>query len=328
MDKLSIGVIGTGHMGQNHVRVLSESAHFDLIGIHDADPVQAEKVAARYGTVYVPDMEELLYHVKAVVIAVPSSLHKEIGLQAAEHGVHALIEKPLATNSADARKLTDAFAAKGLKLSVGHIERFNPVIQELEKMLQNEQAFYLEAQRFGPFSGSGRISDVGVIEDLMIHDVDLICHLMEPYQVKTIQGWGEKVCSGKTDFATCVLHFDSNAHAVIQASRVSQDKERSICIHTAESTIRANLLLRTLTVSKNTGILIDGIHDTTYRQDGILQKIFVPIREPLAAELTAFYEAVMQDTPVEVDGEAGIRAVTICEQAQNFVQINNGGNPL
>lgn len=326
MDKLPIGVIGTGHMGQNHMRNLSGDPHFDLVGICDADPVRAAEAAAKYSTAAIPSTEELLSRVKAVVVAVPSSLHKEVGLRVAEHGVHALIEKPLATNSADARMLTDAFASRGLKLAVGHIERFNPVVRELEKLLDNEQVFYLEAQRFGPFEGSGRISDVSVVEDLMIHDVDLICHLMEPHRVKAIRGWGEKVRSGRIDFATCVLRFDANAHAVIHASRVSQDKERCLCIHTAESTIRADLLQRTLTVSKSTGLLSGGAHDTTYRQDGVVQKIFVPIREPLITELLDFYEAVVQDRPAGVGGEAGTRAVEICEQVHNCALKNNGGN--
>lgn len=328
IDKLPIGVIGTGHMGQNHVRNLSADTHFDLIGIYDVDSVQATNIAAKYGTTATLNLEELLSRVRAVVVAVPSSLHKEIGLKVAEHGVHALIEKPLATNSSDAQVLIDAFASRGLKLAVGHIERFNPVVQELEKLLHDEQQFYLEAQRFSPFGGSGRILDVSVIEDLMIHDVDLICHLMEPHQVSAVQGWGERICSNRIDFATCVLCFDANAHAVIQASRVSQDKERNICIHTAESTIRADLMLRTLTVSKNTGVLMGKIHDASYRQDGVLQRIFVPIKEPLASELTAFYEAVMQDMPIVVGGETGLRAIKICEQVQNCILMNNGGKNL
>lgn len=330
MDKLPIGVIGTGNMGQNHVRNLSADARFDLVGVYDADPAQAAAIAAKYGTTAMPSLEALLSRVKAAVVAVPSILHKEVGLCVAEHGVHALIEKPLATNSADAQILADAFAARKLKLAVGHIERFNPVVRELEKLLDNEQVFFLEAQRFSPYNGSGRITDVSVIEDLLIHDVDLIYHLMKPHQIRAIQGWGEKIRSDKTDFVTCVLCFDANAHAVIHASRVAQDKERNICIHTETSTIRADLLLRTLTVSKNTGILIDGAHETTYRQDGVLQKIFVPIKEPLKSELTAFYEAVALDKPVEVDGEVGIRALKICEQVKNHVLINdnNGGNNL
>ena len=143
MEKLPIGVIGTGHMGRNHVRNLSEEDRFDLVGIYDTDLAQAEKIASLYGTCAFATLEDLLDQVKAVVIAVPSSIHKEIGLIVAAHNVHALIEKPLATNSKDAQEIADAFSARGLKLAVGHIERFNPVIHELDKLINNERIFYV-----------------------------------------------------------------------------------------------------------------------------------------------------------------------------------------
>ena len=322
MEKLPIGVIGTGHMGRNHVRNLSEEDRFDLVGIYDTDLAQAEKIATLYGTSAFATLEDLLDQVKAVVVAVPSSIHKEIGLIVAAHNVHALIEKPLATNSKDAQEIADAFSARGLKLAVGHIERFNPVIQELDKLISNERIFYVEVHRYSPFSGCGRIGDVSMIEDLMIHDIDLVCHLMEPYQVTAVHGLGERIKSNYVDFASCTLDFNANAHAVISASRVSQDKERSICIHTADSCIYADLLLRSLSVTKNTDMLLDGAHETSYRQNGIVEKVFVPIQEPLKLELMAFYEAVIHGTPVVVTGEVGIRAIQICEKVSRSANIS------
>lgn len=314
MEQLAIGVIGTGHMGRNHVRALSEEGRFLLSGIYDKDLSQGEEIAAQYGTRAFDDLDALLEQVEAVVVAVPSSLHKEIGLAVAEHNVHALIEKPLATNSKDAQDIVDAFSERGLKLAVGHIERFNPVIQELDKLINNKQIFYIEAHRYSPFGGSGRIQDVSVIEDLMIHDVDLVCHMMEPYSVTSVHGLGEQIKSGCVDFASCSLDFDANAHAIINASRVSQEKERSICIHTADSCIYADLLMRSLTISQNTDMLLGGVHETSYRQNGIVQKIFVPIQEPLKLELISFYEAVVHNEPIVVTGEVGIRAIQICEE--------------
>lgn len=311
---MKIGVIGTGHMGRNHVRALSEEGRFILAGIYDKDLSQAEEIAAQYGTRAFASLDSLLEQVEAVVVAVPSSLHKEIGLVVAEHNVHALIEKPLATNSKDAQDIADAFSERDLKLAVGHIERFNPVIQELDKLINNKQIFYIEAHRYSPFGGSGRIQDVSVIEDLMIHDIDLVCHMMEPYQVTAVHGLGEQIKSGCVDFASCSLDFNANAHAIINASRVSQEKERSICIHTADSCIYADLLLRSLTISQNTDMLLGGAHETSYRQNGVVQKIFVPIHEPLRLELISFYEAVTQNAPIAVTGEVGIRAIQICEE--------------
>ncbi len=322
MESLKIGVIGTGHMGVNHVRNLSDEKRFDLVGIYDVDYDQASSVAETYGTRAYENMDGLLEDVKAVVIAVPSSLHKEIGLIAASHGVHALIEKPLATNSEDATILTKVFDDAGLKLQVGHIERFNAVVQEMKKILKDKDIFYIEAHRYSAFSGSGRISDVSVIEDLMIHDVDIVCDLMEPYEVIDIRGNGEKIRSGSTDFATCMLDFSSNAHAVINASRVSQDKERAINVHTADCIISADLLAKTLTITKNAELIIGDDASWSYKQDAVVQKVFVPIVEPLRSELQSFYNAVQNGGRVLVDGHIGLRAIKICEKVVKRVSYD------
>ena len=314
MDQLRIGVIGTGHMGRNHVRNLADEKRFDLIGIYDKDVSQAEKLAIEYDTKAYDSVESLLENVEAVVIAVPSSLHKEVGLKVAEHGVNALIEKPLATNSEDAKEIASEFKKRNLKLQVGHIERFNAVVTELSKILDGKKVFYLEAHRYSPFSGSGRITDTSVVEDLMIHDIDIVCSLMENSEVTEIDGSGECIRSGATDFATCVLKFASNAHAVINASRVSQNKERTLEIHTEDSIIYADLLSKTLTITKNTDIMIESEHSGTYKQDAVVQKVFVPIVEPLRAELKSFYEAVKNGQDILVDGDTAIRAIRICEE--------------
>lgn len=314
MRKLKIGVIGTGHMGRNHVRNLADEKRFDLVGIYDANEAQANEVAELYETVAFSSLENLLDAVEAVVVAVPSSLHKDVGLMVAEKHVHALIEKPLATNSEDAKEIADAFQKNGLKLQVGHIERFNAVVTELSKILDGKKIFYMEAHRYSPFSGSGRITDTSVIEDLMIHDVDIVCNLMEPSMVTDVRGNGEQIRSDATDFATCMLDFSSNAHAIINASRVSQNKERSLEIHTEDAIVYADLLAKTLTITKNTDIMIESDHAGTYKQDAVVQKVFVPIIEPLRAELQSFYEAVANDQKVCVDAEAAIRAIRICEQ--------------
>ncbi len=319
---LKIGVIGTGHMGTNHVRVLSSEREYELIGVYDVNHEQAKIVAELYNTEVYDKIEGLLEEVDAVVIVVPSSLHKEIGLLASKHGVHALIEKPLATNSEDARLLTEAFKEKNLILQVGHIERFNAVVREMKKLLEGKDIFYIEAHRYSPFSGSGRISDVSVIEDLMIHDIDIVCDLMEPNEVIDIRGNGEKVRSQGIDFATCMLDFSSNAHAVINASRVSQNKERTIEVHTNDSIIAADLWNKTLTITQNTEIIIEKSESETYKQDGIVQKIFVPIVEPLRAELQSFYSAVVNEDKVLVDGSMALRAIEICEKVAERVSHN------
>lgn len=324
---LKIGVVGTGHMGRNHVRNLSEEKRFDFVGIYDSDKKQAEEVADKYDVRVFDTIDDLLDEAEAVVIAVPSSLHKEVALKVAEHGVHALVEKPLATTSGDAREIEEAFRKKNLKLAVGHIERFNPVFKELRKLVDPEKIIYIEACRYSPFIGSGRITDTTVVEDLMIHDVDLVCSLMGDTELTSLHGRGEAVMADQTDFATCLMDFGGRTHAVVNASRISQNKERSITVHTKDSCICADLLARTLEVYKSTNLTVDLDKDNSYQQDGIMQKIFVPIEEPLRSELVSFYNSVVNDMPIEADGKVGIRAIEICEEVSKRAKIGQrGGN--
>ena len=319
MKQLKMGVIGTGNMGKNHVRILSDERRFDLIGVFDQSRDCADEVSAQYDVKVFHTIKELLAEVEAVVLAVPSVLHKEVGLQVAEHGVHALIEKPLALNASDAELLSKAFREKNLKLMVGHIERFNPVITELLKVLDRGTVFYIEAHRYSPFSGSGRITDTSVVEDLMIHDIDLVLQLMSPAEPAKIQSAGMHVMSHDVDFASCVLTFD-NAHAVINASRVSQEKERTIRVHSKDREIVADLLAKSLAITQNTDILLGGEHENTYRQNGVVQKIFVPAIEPLKSELLSFYDAVVEDKPIAVSGEDAASAIRICEAVKNQIE--------
>lgn len=318
---LKVGVIGTGNMGRNHVRNLAAEKKFELVGFYDVNKQQASETLQRYGTKAFDNMETLLDEVEAVVIAVPSSLHKEVALLAAQHDVHALVEKPLATTSEDAEMIRQAFEEKNLKLVVGHIERFNPVFAELRKLVDPEDIFYVEACRYSPYSDSGRITDTSVVEDLMIHDVDLVCALMEGKEVTSLHGRGESVRSDRTDFATCIMDFGGKAHAVVNASRVSQNKVRTITVHTAEGCICADLLAKTLEVYKSTNLTMDLTIDNYCHQEGVVQKFYVPIEEPLRAELIAFYESVVNDSPVVVDGKAGIRAIKICEQVVHRTEM-------
>ena len=323
METLKIGVIGTGHMGRNHVRnIAQESSRFDFVGIYDQNKEQAEKIAEQYSVKAFDDMDQLLDEVDAVVVAVPSSLHREVGLRVAEHNVNALIEKPLATTSKDAEEINEAFRSRGLRLAVGHIERFNSVITELKKILDPQEPFYLEIHRFSPFSGSGRITDTSVVEDLMIHDIDLACYLLDGREIDTVNGFGEVIRSGNIDFATSALRINGKTHAVICASRVAQEKERTLIVHTPESCIKADLLARTLVISRNTDMSIEGQSEDTYTQDGVVQRIFVPIKEPLNKELVAFYDSVVNDAPVVAGGEVGIRAIRICEEVLKDINKN------
>ena len=151
---------------------------------------------------------------------------------------------------------------------------------------------------------------------LMIHDVDLVCALLErgDCRVTSIHGRGECVRSEQTDFATCLMDFGGGAHAVIHASRISQNKERSITVHTKESCVCADLLAKTLNVYRSTNLTVDLSRDNSYVQDGIVQRVYVPIEEPLRSELVSFYDAVINGAPIAVNGKAAVKAIQICEK--------------
>ena len=323
LDRLKIGVIGVGNMGRNHLRILSEETmRFDLVGIYDADKARAISLAERYGTKAFSDAEVLLTQVKAVIIAVPSSLHKEYGMLAASYGVSALIEKPLAITSRDAAELTEAFSTHLCKLAVGHVERFNPVIAVLKNVLRHEEIVCIEARRYSPFDG--RIKDANVIEDLMIHDVDLVCDLLDGHEITSVAGSGRIIKSERLDFAQSILQFDNSVQASVFVSRVTADKIREVDIHTRDSFIKADLLAKTLLICTNTNMVIDEGLESAYKQDSLTQRIFVPIVEPLRAELLSFHQAVTEDCKVVVDGNVATRVISVCEAIQEKCRISIG----
>lgn len=310
---IRIGVIGTGNMGRNHVRILREErGRFQLAGVYDADPRRAEKIARTYETEAFPSVDALLDRVEAVVVAVPSSLHPSVGGQVAARGKHALIEKPLALSSREAEALTQAFANAGCLLAVGHVERFNPVIVELKKVLRHESIIALEARRYGSFDG--RIADANVVEDLMIHDIDLMDALLDHPPLKSVWGCGRMVKSGRLDHVNAIVQYENGLQADLGASRVAQNKIREILIHSESGLFEANLLTRSLLVYRNTNMVIEDGTESAYKQDSVIQRVFVPIVEPLRAELLAFADAIDGEQPVAVDGVTAARAIQICER--------------
>lgn len=313
MGKLQIGVIGAGNMGRNHVRILcAEKGPFDFVGFYDADRTRSAEIAEQFSVAAFPSVKALLERVDAVTIAAPSSLHKEIAMEAARHGVHALVEKPLALTLEEAEEINFAFANAGLTLAVGHVERYNPVVTELCKLLQHEQVRVLEVRRYSPYNG--RITDADVVQDLMIHDIDLVCNVLMGQLPQHLYTVGERIVSGKLDFVQSLMQFDGGRLASLGASRVTESKVREIVIHTDRSYILADLLNRSLSVQRNTNLVIDEGQESAYRQDSITQKIFVPMVEPLRMELIDFMDCVLSLREPLANGTAACRTIRIAEK--------------
>jgi len=313
MEKLRIAVIGTGSMGRNHVRILSEERNsFQFIGFYDPDGNRAEEISQQFSVPSFPNMAALLDQVDAVTIAAPSSLHRQIALEVASRGIHALVEKPLALTLADAEEISAAFASAGRILAVGHVERYNPVVTELCKLVHREDLLALEVRRYGPHNA--RITDADVVQDLMIHDIDLVCNVLMGGEAVNLSSVGETVYSGKLDYVQSLMKFAGGAIASLGASRITESKVREIVVHTKQSYIHADLLARSLTVLRNTNLVIDEGKESAYRQDSVTQKIFVPLAEPLRLELLDFRDCVLYGKQPMANGAAACRAVGIAEK--------------
>ena len=234
-----MGVIGAGSMGKNHLRVIGEIPAFELIGLFDTDRENACKAAMNYGTQKFESLPQLLREVDAVSVAAPSSCHAQIAVETAVMKRHILLEKPIALNTMDARRIIKACDTAGVMLMVGHIERFNPVFTELLKVLANERILALSFCRLSPFDP--RTGDANVVQDLMIHDIDLMCALTSS-PVSQIMSQGISVHSDKPDHVQALIRLENGIAADLTASRITESKVRRIEVTAQNAFIVGSLL--------------------------------------------------------------------------------------
>lgn len=321
MDRIRMGVIGTGSMGRNHLRVISEIPTFELIGLHDTNVENAQKAAQMYHVRAYEEMEDLLEAVDAVSIAVPSSLHREVALQAARMRRHIMLEKPIALQATDAQQIIDACAAAGVVLMVGHIERYNPVIGELLKVLEHERIFALSFRRLSPFDP--RTGDASVVQDLMIHDIDLLCALVDA-PILRITSQGLSIYSDKPDHVQTQITFENGILADITASRITESKVRRLEVTAQNAYTVADLLNRTVDIMRQTRFLPGMERGMSYRQENVVEKVYVPMGEPLRTEFAHFGECVLTGCKPHTDGKSALKALTICERIAEGLQTGGG----
>lgn len=223
MDKTRVGVAGVGHLGSLHLKMLVSMPEVEVTGIYDADPAKAGKVAAHYGVRAVPSLRDLLAVVDAVTIATPTSVHHEVAMEALRAGRHVFLEKPITETVAEAEEICTIAREKKLIVQVGHIERFNPAILALEKF--PIAPMFVESHRLAQFNPRG--TDVAVVLDLMIHDIDLILSFVRS-PVKSVEANGVAVVSDSVDIANARLQFENGCVANVTASRISQRKMRKM----------------------------------------------------------------------------------------------------
>ena len=318
MDKIKLGIIGVGNMGKNHVRLAHEhDAYIDFIGVFDPDSDRIKKMGL--DDLAFDSEQQLMKAVDAVIVAAPSSMHKRLGLLAAENNCHLLMEKPLALSYEDGKELVEAFEKKDKVLMVGHVERFNPVITELEKAIKNEKVVAIEIDRCSPMDR--RISDTDVIYDLMIHDVDILINSLVPNTViENTHAVGTTSYSEHyKDYVQAVFKFENGAVGSVVSSRATEGKIRSIRVHCDKSCIEADLLHKSMEISRKTRYSLDVGYDPTYKQENIKEEIFVPNVESLKTEQLHFFECIRNHKEAKTNGASALRSLKVLDAIKEEV---------
>ncbi len=312
--KLRVGVVGVGSLGQWHARVYSELPEAQLVGVYDADTKRAEDIARKYRTRAFPTMEALAAEVEALSVVVPSDLHHRVAMALMERGIHLLVEKPIASTTADAEAMVAMAQARDVILQVGHVERFNPVMTFLETVLTEPR--FIEAVRLASYPPPReglppRGTEVSVVLDLMIHDLEIILHLVRS-PVKEIRAIGVPVLSPSEDIANVRLSFANGCVANVTASRISMERTRKIRVFQPDAYV-------SLDYEKQSGHI--------YRKQGAaISRANVPIEkgEALFNELQSFVRSVLSHRQPVVSGRHAAEALKLA--AAICHQIRQGGS--
>mgnify|MGYP003564661528 CR=1 FL=1 len=318
-QRLRVGVIGVGNMGQHHTRVLGLLKDVELYGVADINVTRGLDIASKYRVRFFEDYHDLLACVDAVCIAVPTRLHYQVGMECLNAGVHVLIEKPIAASIEEAESLVNAAADNNCILQVGHIERFNPAFQELGNVLKTENLLALEAHRMSPYSQ--RANDVSVVLDLMIHDLDLLLDLTASPVVKLTASGTQREASGYLDYVTANLRFANGAIATLTASKVTHRKIRTISAHCKNALIEADFLNNEILIHRQTTAdYTTNYGQVLYRQDGLIEKVYTSKIEPLHAELEHFVSCVRGGNQPSVGGEQALKALRLASLVEQMAK--------
>lgn len=312
MPKIRVGVVGVGHLGQHHARVYAELENCELVGVADVDARAAQKIAKQYKTSAFTDYRDLLGRVDACSIVVPTVLHYEIARDFLEHGVHVLVEKPITSSVEQAQDLINIARDKQRILQVGHIERFNTAIMRLKQIVRNPA--FIEAHRLGPYDP--RVKDVGVVLDLMIHDLDIILQLVNA-PVTYIEAAGVGIYGTQEDIANARIHFENGCIANLTASRVTPVRKRKIRVFQRNAYISIDYIEQDVEIYRRiyNPDAPPGVPKVTIvRTKETLKK-----QEPLKLELQHFLECVERGTEPMVKGEHARDALGLAVEITRLV---------
>jgi predicted dehydrogenase len=285
MKNLRVGVVGVGHIGSNHARLYAEIPAGEFTAVYDIDAGRAGAVSRKYGVTAAGSLDQFCEMIDAASIATPTSSHYQVALPLLERGKHLLIEKPITESTKEASELATLAAKNHLILQVGHVERFNPVLGALEAHLTHPR--FIEAHRLSPYPD--RSTDIGVVLDLMIHDLEIILHLVRS-TVQTIDAVGVPVLSKSEDIANARIRFEDGCVANITSSRISPERMRKIRVFQEDAYL-------SLDYQNQTGEI--------YRRSGgriTRDKVQIERDEPLKRQLASFIECARTGREPRVSG--------------------------
>jgi len=317
MEKLSVGVIGVGHLGKLHSKMFNQIENCELVGVFDANPDQAKLVAEEFGVKHFNSIDELLSKVKVVSIAATTSAHHEVAKKCFEKNVHVFVEKPITATIEQGEELVKIANDKKLKFQVGHIERFNPGLLSLETFISDPM--FIQSDRLAQFNPRG--TDVAVVLDLMIHDIDIILSFIKS-DVKQIDANGVAVVSDHIDIANARIQFENGAVANVTASRISQKKMRKMRIFQKDHYISLDFITGVSEVYRLQAIDEAALPNSiSFGEIGVGDKKKRLIYEQpeskevnaLNYELQLFVDSVLYDKKIVVSGEDGLRALKVAE---------------
>jgi predicted dehydrogenase len=313
--KLRCGVVGVGHLGALHAQKYVALEGADLAGVYDVDRSRSIAVAERCGCRAPASLDELLAEVDAVSIAVPSTHHADVAVRAARAGVHLLVEKPLAHDLDAGRRIERAANEAGVTVQVGHLERFNPVFDDLRRVVRTPR--FIECHRLSPYAGRG--ADIDVVFDVMIHDIDLLVYLVGR-AVVDVQAVGVPVLSDKVDIANARLRFEGGCIANVTASRVSLKRERKLRIFQEDAYVSVDFDARSALVAAKTD---EAVSASPMSGIAVHTRDFADA-DPLAAQIASFVACVRGGEPPVVGLGDAMRALELAALIVDNMEVHAG----
>ena len=328
MSRLRVGVVGVGHLGKEHARILATLPDVELVGVADCNAAQVETVAQRCGTRAFADHHALLSLVDAAVVAVPTSHHYAVAVDFLRRGLPLLVEKPMAQTVRQAEEMVELAERHGALLQVGHVERFNPAFEEL--LRHPLQPKFIACERYSGFSG--RSTDIGVVFDLMIHDLDLVLALVRS-PLRTVEALGVAVLGGNEDLAQARLTFANGCVADLRASRVHPAPVRCMHVFGPEGFAGVDYARRRLTLMQPSEQLRQCQFDVATLKTELfgrcvqIQELDCNASDQLTRELQEFVHSVRTGQRPRVDGEAGRDALALAGRVLDSLQAHAWEGP-